>query len=236
MLMIRTFAVALAVACLSIGLGLGSGWAQGAPAPEALSQAVAATKSAKADYAFDLEMTSAKQNWRARYQPGAAPRLRLVAPARDQLDGDARRQFDELAQTTEGVTWCASENLASARNVRLLREDETSATYAFQPSPEMMRRGQRSRGDSTAFFNRMQGELTVTKQNPDVTHMRIFTTPAFSPILLVRLEQMSFRMRCALAPNGRRYVAETMTDVRGSAFGRSINDHAVQRASNLSTP
>jgi hypothetical protein len=64
--------------------------------------------------------------------------------------------------------------------------------------------------------------------------MRVFTAQAFSPIPLVRLERMSFATRCAVAPNGRRYAAETVMEFRGSAFGRSFDERSVQRASNLS--
>lgn len=229
---LRTLAFALAAGCIAAAA------AQTAPAPVALSQAVAATEAAKADYAFDLDISSAKQNWRAHYDPGASPRLRLVQPSRDTLDDAARRQFDQRAESMEGVSWCASENLAEARNVRLVREDETSATYAFQPSAEMMQPPRNGRSDrrgqgSAAFVGRMQGELTLTKENPDVTQMRIFAPQAFSPLPLVRLERINVAMRCAVAPNGRRYAAETVFEFRGSAFGRSFDERSVQRASNL---
>lgn len=41
-----------------------------------LTQAVAATQAAKADYAFDLELDTSKANWRARFTPEASPQLR----------------------------------------------------------------------------------------------------------------------------------------------------------------
>src|SRR5262245_57480569 len=113
---LRVLAFALAAGCITAAA------AQTASAPAGLTEAVGATQAAKRDYAFDLEMNSSKQSWRARYAPSASPRLRLVEPA--SLDGDARRQFEQLAESTEGVSWCAGENMSGVQNVRLLREDE----------------------------------------------------------------------------------------------------------------
>ncbi len=135
-----------------------------------LAQAVAATQAAKADYAFDLEINSSKANWRARYAPEASPQLQLVAPRREELDNDQRRAFDRMAQDFEGVSWCASEGMGRVADVRLLREDETSVTYAFQPTRESVRGEQAQR-----FANRLRGEVTVLKATPDITRVRLYT-------------------------------------------------------------
>lgn len=237
--MTRTASVAIRIVCGGLAMACVAAIAiaqTGAPA--ALEQAVVATTRAKSDYAFDMENTSAKQNWRAHYDPGASPRLRLIEPAR--LEGDAQTAFNRMAENAEGVRWCASEDMTHAQNMRLLREDESSATYAFTPSAEMMRgpRGASAQNAPRmrAMGERIQGEFTITKQNPDITQMRVFTTGAFSPIPLVRLEQMNFTIRCAVAPNGRRYAAETAVEVRGSAFGRRFDQNSLQRTSNLRAP
>ena len=104
-----------------------------------LTQAVAATQAGKLDYAFEFELNTSKANWRARFDPSASPRLRLVAPQRSELDNDQRRAFDRMAEDFEGVSWCASEGMGRVTNVRLLREDEASATYSFQPTREIAR-------------------------------------------------------------------------------------------------
>lgn len=194
-----------------------------------LTQAVAATEAAKADYAFDYELNTSKANWRARFEPGASPRLRLVTPERAALDNDQRRAFDRMAEDFEGVSWCASEGMGRVSNVRLLREDETSATYSFQPTRESVRGEQAQR-----FADRLRGEVTVLKGTPDVTRVRLYTPEAFSPMPLVRLESLNVIITCQAAPNGRRYAAETTSHMRGSAFGQSFDERSVQRARNLS--
>ena len=202
--------------------------AQQARPPAPLLQAVAATQAAKAPYAFDLHIESAEQNWRARFEPNANPRLRLVAPARGTLDDDERRAFDRMAEDMEGVSWCAGEGLGQVEDVRLLREDPETATYAFQPTRESVRGEQAQR-----FADRMRGEVTLTKLNPDIVRLRLYVPAAFSPMPLVRLERLNVTITCAAAPNGRRYAAETTSDVRGSAFGQAFDERSVQRASNL---
>lgn len=194
-----------------------------------LTQAVAATEAAKADYAFDFELNTSKANWRARFEPGASPRLRLVAPERTALDNDQRRAFDRMAEDFEGVSWCASEGMSRVTNVRLLREDETSATYSFQPTRESVRGEQAQR-----FADRLRGEVTVLKGTPDVTRVRLFTPEGFSPLPLVRLDSLNVIITCQAAPNGRRYAAETTSHMRGSAFGQNFDERSVQRARNLS--
>ncbi len=202
--------------------------ASGQSVPSVLTQAVAATETAKAPYAFDIELQSAERNWRARFHPENEPRVRLIEPQRDELSGDERRAFDSYARGVEGVSWCASENMARVRDVRLLREDATSATYAFQPTAESVRGEQARR-----YIDRMRGEMTLSKDNPDVTSIRLFTPAPFSPVPLVNVRRVNIAITCQLAPNGRRYAAETVSDVSLSAFGQDINQRTVQRARNL---
>lgn len=203
---------------------------QGAP-PAGLIGAIAATQAAKADYAFDYELDTSEQNWRARFEPAAAPRLRLLQPRREDLENEERRAFDRLAEQMEGVSWCASEGLERIAGVRLLREDAETATYAFQPTRESVRGEQARR-----FADRLRGEITLTKAVPDVTQLRIFAPAAFSPMPLVRVDRIDIAISCATAPNGRRYAAETVTEVRGSAFGQAFAERSTQRARNLIAP
>lgn len=199
-----------------------------ATAPAPLTQAVAATQAAKVDYAFDFDLQTSKQTWRARFEPNASPRLRLVQPSRDELSGEERRAFDRLAEDMEGVSWCAGENMVRVGDVRLLREDDATATYAFQPTRESVRGEQAQR-----FADRMRGELTLIKSDPDISYIRVFTAAPFSPLPLVRVERVNVAITCQTAPNGRRYAAETVSEVRGSAFGQAFDERSVQRARNL---
>lgn len=204
--------------------------AQGA-APALLATAIEATQAAKTDYAFDFEIDTSKQNWRARFDPTRTPRLALVQPRRDELKSDERRAFDRLAEQMEGLSWCASENMARATNLRLVRDDDATAVYSFQPTPESIRGEQARR-----FADRLRGEFTLIKANPDVARIRLFTPEAFSPLPLTRVEELSIVITCQTAPNGRRYAAETVTAVRGTAFGQAFNERSVQRAHNLTAP
>ncbi len=194
-----------------------------------LTQAVAATQAAKADYAFDYELNTSKANWNARFDPSATPHLRMVTPARDALSNDERRAFDRMAEDFEGVSWCASEGMGRVADVRLLREDATSATYSFQPTRESVRGEQARR-----FAERLRGEVTVLKATPDIARVRLFVPEGFSPAPLVRLDSLNVVITCQTAPNGRRYAAETTTVMRGSAFGQTFDERSVQRARNLS--
>lgn len=187
-----------------------------------------ATQAAKGDYAFDVELTNSQMNWRARFDPAATPRLRMVSPQRDDLDNDQRRAFDRMAEDFEGVSWCASEEIANVADVRLLREDETTATYAFRPTQESVRGDQARR-----FIERMRGEMTMAKATPDITRIRLYSPEGFSPFPLTRVDVLNIVITCQTAPNGRRYAAETNTHLRGSAFGQDYDERSVQRARNL---
>ncbi|MEZ5995175.1 MAG: hypothetical protein R3C25_05425 [Hyphomonadaceae bacterium] len=202
--------------------------AQNAAIPAMLMQAIAATQAAKADYAFDFELTSADASWRARFEPGATPRLRLVAPNRDELANDQRRAFDRMAEEFEGVSWCAGEGMGQVRDVRLLREDDATVTYSFQPTRESVRGAQ-----ARNFADRMRGEVTLTKDNPDITRLRIYTPSPVSPMPLVRIDRFNLTISCQTAPNGRRYAADTVAEIHGSAFGQALDERTTQRARNL---
>jgi hypothetical protein len=207
-----------------------AGWAAAQSLGSAvLAQAVAATAAAEANYAFDVEIDTSKLNWRARFDPDATPRLRLVSPRRDELEGDQRRAFDRVAEDYEGVSWCASEHLGRVSDVRLVREDESSAVYAFQPTRESIR-GEQAR----QFAQHLRGEMTIDKAAQDVTRVRLFTPEAFSPFPLVRVDRANIVIACAAAPNGRRFAAETVSEFRGSALGQAFDERSVQRQRNLS--
>jgi len=197
--------------------------------PALLAQAVAATESARADYAYDFELETSKTNWRARYEPNATPRMRMVEPRLADLPNDQRRAFERMAEQSEGVSWCATDYMSRVRDIALLREDEASATYSFQPTPESIRGEQARR-----FADRLRGEMTILKGAPDITRIRLFIPAGFSPMPLVRVDHMNIVINCAAAPNGRRYAATTVTEMRGSAFGNDFNERSTQRARNLS--
>lgn len=199
--------------------------------PALLASAVSATQAAKSDYAFDFDLDTSQQSWRARFDPRTSPRLRLVQPRREELKGDERRAFDRIAEQMEGVSWCASENIARVDDLALVREDEASAVYSFQPNAESVRGEQARR-----FANRLRGEMTLVKATPDITRIRLYTPQAFDPMPLVRVEELNIIITCQAAPNGRRFAAETVTTLRGSALGQAFNERSVQRARNLAAP
>jgi hypothetical protein len=155
----------------------------------------------------------------------------LVQPRREELKGDERRAFDRIAEQMEGVSWCASENIARVDDLALVREDEASAVYSFQPNAESVRGEQARR-----FANRLRGEMTLLKATPDITRIRLYTPQAFDPMPLVRVEELNIVITCQAAPNGRRFAAETVTTLRGSALGQALNERSVQRARNLAAP
>jgi len=221
------FRIARAAAFAAVALFAARAAAQSADAG-LLAQAVATTQNAKIDYAFDFDLDTSKQNWRARFDPDMSPKLRLLAPRREDLPGDARQAFDRMASAMEGVSWCASETIAHVGNVQLLSENAESATYAFQPTPESIRGEQAGR-----FAARLRGEMTITKIAPDITRVRLYAPEAFDPFPLVRVDHVNIVITCATAPNGRRYGAQTVTDLRGSALGQRFNEHSVQRTRNL---
>lgn len=225
--MLRT-AIALLAAAL---LAAPSALAQGAAAPAALMQAIAATQAAKVAYAFDVELTSSRLNWRARYEPNGDPQVRLISPTRAELSGGERRAFDNYAEDMDGVSWCANDYMGRIADVRLTSEDAETATYSFQPTRESIRNE-----DSRRFAQHMRGDMTLTKQNADITRVRIYAPQGFDAAPLVRLNHMEIVIRCAPAPNGRRFASETITVMRGSAFGQAFDERSVQRASNLSAP
>lgn len=224
------FRIIRAATFATVALFAGAVAAQQAPAV-ILAAAVAATQGAKTDYAFDYELESAKQNWRARFDPGATPHLHLVQPRREQLPDDQRRAFDDVARQLNGVSWCASQEMNHVAGMRLLREDDASVTYAFQPTAESIRNEQ-----SRRFANQLRGEVTLTKATPDITRVRLYAPAAFSPFPLVSIAHLNVVIDCASAPNGRRYAAETTTELSGGAFGQNFEQRSVQRQRNLAAP
>lgn len=221
----RTLASLLAVCAFCV-----SATAQTSPLPLALQQAISATVTAKTPYAFDLELITEQRNWRAHFEPDERPRLRLTAPAREALSAEDQRAFDRIAEQLEGLSWCAGETMSRVANVRLVRENDLEAVYAFQPTRASIR------GPARRFAPHLRGEFTLIKSGPDISRLRIHMPQPFSPAPLIDVSRIEIGIVCALAPNGRFYAAETTSDVRGSAFGQAFDDRRTQRARNLTAP
>ena len=173
--------------------------------PSLIAQAVTELRARSTAFAFDMTnqtiAQSTAQTWRAHFDPArSGQKLQLVEPR--ELEGDQRRGFEGAVERTKDAGWCASEDIASGQNFVLVREDETSATYAFVPSPRS------GNENSRRMAGRMRGEVTVTKTAPDISSIRYVSAAPFSPAPLVRIESINVSTRCDLAPNGRRYAAE----------------------------
>lgn len=196
--------------------------------PPALLAAIAATQGAKVAYAFDYSFASAQANVSAHFDPKATPQLRLTGVDETQLRNDQRQMLNQLRQQVDGVSWCAGERMAHIAHAQLIREDATTATYSFQPTRDS------TRGQAAQYADRLRGEITITKSNPDVTAIHIFTPTAFDPIPFVHIANVDARVTCELAPNGRRYAAQTVSQTSGSGFGQSLDQRNVQHVTNLS--
>jgi hypothetical protein len=200
--------------------------------PGMLLAAVNATTVRQTDYAFDLQFDSSRHNWRAHFEPaGAAPKWRLFSFAPDSATERERTAFARHAADIDGLVWCASEEFGRVADVRLLREDADTATYAYQPTRASARTEQTRR-----YADRLRGEVTLTKSDPDVTAIHAYAPAPFSPAPLVRLTALDIRVSCAAAPNGRNFVATVETVARGTAFGHDFSDRSVQRIYNLHRP
>lgn len=205
-----------------------SALAQSSQLPLPVSRAISASQGAQTSYAFDFDYASGTENFTARFDPRSEPRLRLLSPGRAALSEDLRESFDYFAESITGVSWCAGPNMAHISNVRLLREDETSAVYSFQPTRESVTGAQTRR-----VVNHLRGELTLSKASPDITRIRLFAPRPFSPAIGANVEIYTLTMTCAAAPNGRQYAVEIAYESRGSAFGRAFSVHTTRRLREL---
>ncbi|MBI3437648.1 MAG: hypothetical protein HY054_03165 [Proteobacteria bacterium] len=218
-----------ALAAFLVGLlGVAAAVAPQPAPPSALGAAIAATSAARTAYAFDMDVQSAKLNWRTHFDPRSTPHLQLVQPTLASLNNDQRRAFDDAARRLTGVSWCASTEMGHITNVRPLREDSDTITYAFQPTRDSIRSEQ-----ARAFADRLRGEFTLTRSNPDIARVHIYAPAPFSPALLVNLTRMDVAITCVVAPNNRRYASETITEIAGSALGQAFAERTVQRTHDL---
>lgn len=197
--------------------------------PALFASAIAETISAEAPYSFDTRIESERGVFRYAYNANASgpARIRLLEPAESALDRRGRATLERIREDADGDIWCAGRKLRTARNVAIAREDATSITYSFQPSAEQAG-GERSAG----IVRHLRGEAVVARESRDVTAIRIRSAAPFHASV-ARIDTFTMNIRCDPAPNGRRYGAETITHISGSALGQNFNERSVQRVSNL---
>jgi hypothetical protein len=224
--MTRLLFAALALLVAAVGAT-----AQTSQLPTLLSRAIAASESARAPYAFNLEYSSGAQGFTARFEPRAAPRLQRVSPRRDALSDDLRTDFDYFSENLSGVTWCAAPNMGRIADVRLVREDETTAVYSFQPTRDSVTGAQTRR-----VVAHLRGELSILKASSDISRIHLYAPRPFSPTIGANVELYTLTFTCAPAPNGRYYASEIVHESRGAGFGRSFDTRTVRRVRDLAPP
>ncbi len=197
--------------------------------PALFASAIADTISAETPYSFDTRIESERGVMRYAYNAAATgpARVRLLEPAEATLDRRGRGTLERIRRDADGDIWCAGRKMRTARNVTVAREDANTITYAFQPSPEQAG-GERSAG----IVRHLRGEAVVSREGRDVTAIRIRATAPFHASI-ARIDRFTMDVRCDVAPNGRRYGAETVTHIAGSALGQAFDERSVQRVSNL---
>jgi len=217
-----------AAACLGAILLTPLALAQ-ASLPALFASAISETIAAETPYSFDTRVESERGVMRYAYDASAsaAARVRLLEPAESTLDRRGRATLERIQRDADGDIWCAGRKMRTARNVTVAREDANTITYAFQPSPEQAG-GERSAN----IVRHLRGEAVVSREGRDVTTIRIRSSAPFHASV-ARVDSFSMTIRCEPAPNGRRYGAETVTHIAGSALGQAFNERSVQRVSNL---
>jgi len=197
--------------------------------PPLLAGAISDTSAVASPYAYETSVESECGRMRYAFDPNAAgaARVRLLEPAESALQQRDRDALTRLRQDADGDIWCASRKLGDVTNVALLRENETEAVYAFTPSPALARRP-----DGAEMMRHLRGEAVVVKTSRDVRSLRIYA-PAPFHASVARIDAFDMRIACETAPNGRRFGAETVTSIRGSALFQAFNARSVQRVSNL---
>lgn len=196
--------------------------------PALLSSAITATVAAEAPYAYEVQVTSERGTLRYAFDPNARgdARIRVISPAENTLDSRDRRLIEQAREDADGDIWCASRKLRDISDVRLLREDETTAVYSFTPSIDQV--GERG----ARYRQHIRGELTVHKPSQDVAAIRISTVRPFHAAP-ARIDAITMNVRCEPAENGRRYAAEVNSTFRGSILGADINSRSTQRVTSL---
>lgn len=221
LILLRAFAIAVLI--------LPCAAAQHAALPAPIADAIEISGAAPSRFAFTIELSLDGETMRARFDPGGAPRLRLVSPAQDQLRGELRSSYQRLSERLDGVPWCASPNIAQIANARLIRDDDETTVYVFQPTRESVTNAQ-----TRQIVDHLRGELRVNKASRDIMAIRLFAPAPFSPAPLSRIESYVITTTCAIAPNGRAYASSVANDAQGSALGRAFRVHSVRRISDLS--
>lgn len=197
--------------------------------PSLLAAAIAQTIAAQAPYAYEVTVESQRGALHYAFDPAqrGPARVRMIAPAESALDDRGRRTLQRVREDADGDIWCASAKLRQSRNLAIAREDAQTITYSFTPSPE-----QAGGPQSAAFVRYLRGEATVQRDTPDVTLIRISAAQPFHASI-ARVDSFNMTIRCEPGPNGRRFAAETVTEISGSALTQRFNERSVQRVHHL---
>jgi len=83
------------------------------------------------------------------------------------------------------------------------------------------------------LLKRLAAEVTVTKPDLAMTHMRIWLTKPTTIKLIAKLKEMEIRQSCAVAPNGFYYVVSNNSRVRAKALGKSMQADTIITISDL---
>lgn len=180
-------------------------------------------------YAFDLDYNDGKNKFSLSIDPTRpeGQRVTRITPDPKTLTGDSAKIAERLKTRTQGKIMCSEFAANIPASAKRTSETAELATYSFTPLPGP------EDGDMAKAYKHLDGKAVIDKATGAILSFEMTSPKAFKPMAIAKIDQMSMKVACKAAPDGRTHIDTFSFNMAGSAMMQAFEQTESRKVSNL---
>ena len=180
-------------------------------------------------YQYDLEYSSLDEKVVARINPNQerGGRVKFLSQSHDELSDDFIEVFQDIERNPVEEFWCAHLSEIVPLDAAVIAETADQATYAFKPRTDL------EDPDDTTLMKHLDGQVTVSKTDPQVLSMSLIAPRSFKPDWIAKITHFEMSIDCERVPDGRTHMKELRISIAGKAALKTFYQRERKTLSNV---
>lgn len=182
-------------------------------------------------YAYDFVSVSTGKDpatIRGRIDPSLPEGKRVTITEAIGEKVNANKVDKRMEKNADGDIWCDRMSGGAASPVRELAPRDGGRVFSFIPKAQ-----EDAEKEQQKLYEQLTAEVIVDETTRTVRQFTARLREPWKPAIVAKVDSMTMVAECALAPNGRAYMARSTTSVSGSALGSDFETEFTQTISNL---
>lgn len=191
------------------------------------------TPQAGPNYAFEMKYEDSDVRAHAFVNPERAKgeRIDVIVPEPHDWNSDFKEMLAEFDTAPMKGFWCSDFLTLIGPDVRPVIEKKGVTVFAFTPQPRPD-----DDADDRKFLSHMIAHLTINQVTSQIQKFEMRNRRPFKPIFIAKIKSFHMEAICEVSPDGRPYVADLRTNLKGKIALKKIEEHEKRQVFNLAPP